>query len=59
MFYAANTFFDDPNTRREMLSFDEEKRINSDDPTVVKFVEISVETRPDTLDDQELLRLRN
>jgi len=58
MFYAANTFFDDPNTRREMLSFDEEKRINSDDPSVVKFVEISVETRPDTLDDQELLRLR-
>ena len=57
MFYAANTFFDDPSMRRDMLSFDEEKRINSEQD-VVKFVEISVETRPDTLDDQELLRLR-
>ena len=70
VFYACNIFNQGFNQgfnsgefnygeQRKMLSLSEEQWINENDMSVVKIVEMSIETRPDTLlDPYELLRLR-
>lgn len=48
--YCANTYFDDPNTRREPLNITEEIAINA--TARVRIVGLSIETRPDALIDE-------
>jgi len=55
LFYAANTFFDSI-PRREMKSLREEQRIN--ETTRVRIIGLTLETRPDAIDMNELARMR-
>jgi ELP3 family radical SAM enzyme/protein acetyltransferase len=55
MYYAANTFFD--REKRERLSLKEEKIINRD--AMCRVIGLTVEFRPDSINRQELLRLRS
>lgn len=56
IYYAANTFHDRADERREQLSLDEEKRINRD--ASCRIIGLTVEFRPDSITKQELYRLR-
>jgi len=56
LFYAANTFFERPGEKRERLSLDDEKAAN--ETARVKIIGITLETRPDCIDDGELQRMR-
>ena len=51
-YYAANTYFDIH--KRERLSLAEEKTINEN--TLCKIIGLSLETRPDCIDKEEILR---
>jgi ELP3 family radical SAM enzyme/protein acetyltransferase len=57
LYYAANTFFDDKinSPRREILSLDEEKKIN--ETTYVRIIGLTLETRPDQITSQQIARL--
>ena len=55
LFYAANTYFD--STKRDRLSIEEEIEINKH--TKVHIIGISIETRPDAIDNDWLYRFRN
>ena len=55
LFYAANTYFDD--IKRERLTIEEEIRIN--ETAKVHIIGISIETRPDAIDDEWIKRFRN
>tara|TARA_Y100000816_G_scaffold282846_1_gene259018 strand:- start:1516 stop:3411 length:1896 start_codon:yes stop_codon:yes gene_type:complete len=54
LFYAANTYFDE--FKRERLSIEEEIRIN--ETAKAHIIGISIETRPDALDNDWLKRFR-
>ncbi|DAZ93299.1 TPA: hypothetical protein N0F65_012465 [Lagenidium giganteum] len=54
LFYAANTFFD--RQKRERKSLDEEKKEN--ESAAVKIIGITLETRPDCINAEELRRFR-
>jgi len=57
VFYAANTFWDAPLLRRSRKTLTEEKAINED--AACRVVGLTIETRPDTICDAELVRLRH
>jgi len=54
VYYAANTHWD--NNRRERLSLEEEKKINQ--TAFSRIVVMTVETRPDTINNEEIRLLR-
>ena len=54
LFYAANTFYE--REKRGRLSIAEEQRIN--ESAQCKIIGLTLETRPDTVNPEELLRLR-
>ena len=54
LFFAANTFWE--RQKRPRRSLDEEQALN--ERTKVKIIGLTLETRPDTIDAAELLRLR-
>ena len=54
LFYAANTFWE--RAKRPRLSLSEEQTIN--ETAAVKIIGLTLETRPDTIDADELRRLR-
>jgi histone acetyltransferase (RNA polymerase elongator complex component) len=54
VYYAANTYWD--NNRRERLSLEEEKKINQ--TAFSRIVVMTVETRPDTINNEEIRLLR-
>jgi histone acetyltransferase (RNA polymerase elongator complex component) len=56
VYYAANTFLDNENNRRERLSLEEEKKINQ--TAFSRIVVMTVETRPDTINNEEIRLLR-
>lgn len=55
IYYAANTFFD-LSPRRLPLSLQEEKSLNKS--SLVKVIGLTLETRPDTITDTEIIRFR-
>lgn len=55
VYYAANTYWDD-GERRERLTLEEEKKINQ--TTFSRIVVMTVETRPDTINNEEIKLLR-
>ena len=55
LYYAANTFWDV--TKREKLSLEEEQYIN--ETAVTKIIGLTLETRPDTINKEEIERLRS
>ena len=55
LFYAANTFYD-AIPRRKMKSLREEQRIN--ETTRVRIIGLTLETRPDAVNFEELARMR-
>lgn len=55
IYYAANTFWD-PEPRRSRLDIEEEKRINQ--TAISRIVGLTIETRPDTIDADEMRSLR-
>jgi len=56
LYYAANTFFDDNNTRRVPLSLEEEIKINR--TTIVRIIGLTPETRPDHMTAEEIILFR-
>jgi histone acetyltransferase (RNA polymerase elongator complex component) len=56
VYYAANTFWDNENNRRGRLSLEEEKKINQ--TAFSRIVVMTVETRPDTINNEEIRLLR-
>jgi len=54
VYYAANTWF---NRREERYSLDREKSINEN--TLVKIVGLTIETRPDYINNDEIMRYLN
>jgi ELP3 family radical SAM enzyme/protein acetyltransferase len=56
MYYAANTFYDDADSRRERLSLEEEIEINMTAPA--KIIGLTLETRPDHVTAREIELLR-
>jgi len=56
VYYAANTFLDNENNRRERLTLEEEKKINQ--TAFSRIVVMTVETRPDTINNEEIRLLR-
>eukprot|EP00501_MAST-03F_sp_TOSAG23-6_P001026 GSMAST32.ASY1.ANO1.1068.1 assembled CDS len=56
LFYAANTFWDRQHTHRDALSLEQEQRINESART--KIIGLTLETRPDCINADELLRFR-
>lgn len=56
LFYAANTFWQRPKDKRLPVNLDEEKALN--ESARVKIIGITLETRPDCIDKEELWRLR-
>ena len=54
LFYAANTFFE--RNKRERKSLEEEKKIN--EKTQCKIIGLTLETRPDCITKEELVRFR-
>ena len=54
LFYAANTFFE--RNKRERRSLEEEKKIN--EKTQCKIIGLTLETRPDCITKEELVRFR-
>ena len=57
LYYAANTFFDDKINckRREILTLDEEKKIN--ETALVRIIGLTLETRPDQITSDQIARL--
>lgn len=56
IYYAANTFFDDYDSLREILPLEEEKKINK--TTKCKIIGLTLETRPDRINAKELIKYR-
>jgi histone acetyltransferase (RNA polymerase elongator complex component) len=56
VYYAANTYWDTNNNKRERLSLEEEKKINQ--TAFSRIVVMTVETRPDTINNEEIRLLR-
>ncbi|KAJ1638311.1 hypothetical protein T492DRAFT_944889 [Pavlovales sp. CCMP2436] len=56
LFYAANTFWQRPKDKRARLALQEE--ININEHTAVKIIGLTLETRPDTISQSEIRRLR-
>lgn len=56
IYYAANTFWDSDNSRREASTIQFEKKQNQDARTRV--IGLTLETRPDTINAEELRRFR-
>ena len=56
MYYAANTFYDDADSRRERLSLEDEIEINMTAPA--KIIGLTLETRPDHVTAREIELLR-
>jgi hypothetical protein len=54
LFYAANTFWE--RQKRARLSLEEEQRRNEE--AIVKVIGLTLETRPDCINAEELVRLR-
>lgn len=54
MYYAANTFWDQP--RREKRSLEEERDWNRD--AMCKIIGLTLETRPDTIHPKQLIQMR-
>ena len=54
LFFAANTFYD--REKRERNSLDQEKLEN--ETAIVKIIGITLETRPDCINEEELIRFR-
>lgn len=54
VYYAVNTFYHQKNTRRKMLSLDEEKDINTNCPGITRIVGLTIETRPDCINQFEI-----
>ena len=57
LYYAANTFFDNQDTMRPMLSLKEEQVINSS--TKCRIIGLTLETRPDRITARELKIFRS
>ena len=58
VYYAANTFFENKDTRRmERLSLKDEIRINQ--TAKVRVIGLTLETRPDQINSESVLRYRN
>ena len=59
VYYAANTYWEtnDNKNRRERLSLEEEKKINQ--TAFSRIVVMTVETRPDTINNDEIILLRD
>jgi ELP3 family radical SAM enzyme/protein acetyltransferase len=55
IYWAANTFFDEL-PKRPAVSIEEEQRIN--ETARVRIIGLTLETRPDAIDDAELVRMR-
>mmetsp|Transcript_39758 Transcript_39758/g.64695 ORF Transcript_39758/g.64695 Transcript_39758/m.64695 type:complete len:678 (+) Transcript_39758:113-2146(+) len=55
IFWSANTFFDVP-PKRKPLSLPEEQKIN--ETTRARIIGLTLETRPDTIDEHEIRRFR-
>jgi ELP3 family radical SAM enzyme/protein acetyltransferase len=55
LYYAANTFFNDKKERRNVLSLEEEKKIN--ETTIVRVIGLTLETRPDQISSEQIHRL--
>ena len=55
LYYAANTFFNNKKERREVLSLEEEKKIN--ETTIVRIIGLTLETRPDQISTEQIHRL--
>jgi ELP3 family radical SAM enzyme/protein acetyltransferase len=56
LYYSANTYYDDDGTERKPLSIEEEQAINV--TAKVHVVGLGVETRPDEIDEAEIIRFR-
>ena len=56
MYYAANTFYEDSDSRRERLSLEDEIKINMTAPA--KIIGLTLETRPDHVTAREIELLR-
>jgi histone acetyltransferase (RNA polymerase elongator complex component) len=56
VYYAANTFLDNGDNRRGRLTLEEEKKINQ--TAFSRIVVMTVETRPDTINNEEIRLLR-
>lgn len=56
VYYAANTYWETNNERRDRLSLEEEKKINQ--TAFSRIVVMTVETRPDTINNDEIILLR-
>lgn len=56
VYYAANTFLDNGDNRRGRLTLEEEKKINQ--TALSRIVVMTVETRPDTINNEEIRLLR-
>jgi ELP3 family radical SAM enzyme/protein acetyltransferase len=56
LFYAANTFFDPSEPRRDRLTLAEEQALNR--TAMCKIIGVTLETRPDTINPEMLVRLR-
>lgn len=61
LYYAANTFYSknydqNPNSRRSRLSVEEEIKLNED--SFCRIIGLTLETRPDEINPEELIRFR-
>lgn len=56
VYYAANTFWDNPENRRDPLPLEDEKLVNQS--AISRIVGLTIETRPDTVDENEMKMLR-
>lgn len=57
MYYAANTFSDKVDARRQRLTLQEERDINRTAAT--RIIGLTLETRPDTINNEEIARFRS
>ena len=57
VYYAVNTYWDVNNERRDRLTLEEEKKINQ--TAFSRIVVMTVETRPDTINNDEIILLRD
>lgn len=57
IYYALNTYFDNPDTRRAMLSLKEERKIN--ETALCKMIGLTLEMRPDSITPKVCKELRD
>jgi len=56
LYYAANTFFEDRTNRRKPIDLDTETNINQ--TAVVRVIGLTLETRPDQINSESMIRYR-